>query len=134
MEGDGCSTSLVTRSRIVEHRCYCRAMDGCCGSTGRLYLDPKFLIGSCRLDFPSLLPGHGQGNRAVPSRSVAGPAPSVFRTVAAPVVVVKASPTDFPSLSATAVGAKTTVTKAKKQASNKGKFECAARQWTWTWS
>lgn len=40
----------------------------------------------------------------------------VFRQAA----VVKASPTDFPSLSAIAVSVKAPATKAKKQASNKG--------------
>jgi hypothetical protein len=72
------------------------------------------------LDFPSLLPGHGQANKAVPSKTVAAPAPSVFRQAAAPAAVARASPADFPSLGATAVSAKTAATKAKKQPSSKG--------------
>lgn len=77
----------------------------------------------CRLDFPSLLhgPGQGQANKGVVSKPAATvAAASVLRQVAAPVAVTRASPTEFPSLSATTVSVKVAATKGKKQASNKG--------------
>lgn len=81
----------------------------------------KPLMGLCRLDFPTLATGHGGGKPSVAVRSGGVSSLPVFRNATAPAAVVRASPTDFPSLGATLVGTKATATKTKNQGGNKGK-------------
>lgn len=89
------------------------------GQDAKLSTGPvKQITKSEPLDFPSLLSGQGQGqaNKVIVSKPAAATAAApAFRQVA----IARTSPTDFPSLSATAVSVKSAPTKGKKQASYK---------------